>query len=513
MAGSHAETFPGTPTSASQNLRDALKGDEHRPLCHFLAPSNWMNDPNGAIFWNNKYHLFYQYNPDGPYWGSIHWGHAASSDLVHWEDFPIALAPSQNGPDKYGCWSGCVVDDRGIPTALYTAPGPQMVCLATGDDNLRSWTKCEIPVIDEPPPGLDLTGFPSVTGHLSADFRDPYVWREEGRWFLLIGAGMPEKGGTALLYESEDLRRWRYLRPILTGVVGPDCNMWECPMLLRSGDRAALFVSPHPEAKYVYWLAGDWENGLLHERRRGKLDLGVYAYAAHLLHDPTHNRHLLWTWIKEGRPDAAQRAAGWSGLLSFPKECSLDSNYRPVVKPAAELMSLRTKGRAIQGQRLTTTSDNPFLGFSGDCLEFEAELAFDEPAICELHIRATADGAEGTTISYDSAEELLTVDGSRSSLDPKTDHLTFSGHLAPDRDGVVRFHAFLDRSVLEVFLTDQACITHRLYPTRANSLGVSFAVQRGSTNVHRLAAWELASIWPNTTATGTPMSRKAEDKR
>ena len=96
-----------------------------------------------------------------------------------------------------------------------------------------------------------------------------------------------------------------------------------------------------------------------------------------------------------------------------------------------------------------------------------------------------------------SAEESLTVDGSRSSLDPDVDHLTFSGHLAPDQDGLVRFHVFLDRSVLEVFLADSACITQRLYPTREDSLGVSFAVKKGSIIVHRLTAWKLASIWPN----------------
>ncbi len=503
MTASSADAYPGTATTAAHSLRDALAGDRHRPLYHFLAPANWMNDPNGPIYWKGKYHLFYQYNPNGPFWGSLHWGHAASSDLVHWEDLPIALAPSKEGPDKNGCWSGCVVDDHGVPTALYTAPGPQTVCLATGDDDLINWTKREAPVISAPPTELDLTGFPSITGDSSADFRDPFVWREGERWFLLMGSGMPGKGATALLFESNDLRRWRFLRPFFTAAAGTDRKMWECPVLLRFGDRCALLVCPHPEATSIQWFAGDRENGALHERQSGRLDFGVYAYAAHSLYDALNHRYLLWTWIKEGRPGKDRRAAGWAGLLSLPKECSLDNNYHLTMKPAAELTSLRTETKAVQQQKFVSSSANPFSGFSGDCLEFEIELSFDEPAICELSVRATPDGAERTTISYHSEEKSLTVDGSRSSLDPDARQRIFAGQFGSDANGVVRFHVFLDRSVLEVFLADSACITQRMYPTREDSLGVSFAVRKGSVNVQRMVAWKLTSIWPNTAITST----------
>jgi beta-fructofuranosidase len=490
--------------SASQSpapfgdLRNSLASDRHRPLYHFVAPGNWMNDPNGAFFWKGKYHLFYQYNPNGPFWGTIHWGHAVSADLVHWEDYPIALTPSAEAPDHAGCWSGCVVSDGGVPTALYTAAEPQTVCLATGDDDLRLWTKRHEPVICAPPKELPLTGFPSLTGHPSPDFRDPYVWSDEERWYLLIGAGMREKGGTALLYESEDLRHWRYLHPILTSVVGADCNMWECPVLLRCNDRCVLFVSPHPEAKYVYWLSGTWRDGFLHEQRRGKLDLGACIYAVQCLHDPVHDRHLIWTWVKEGRPAKAQHLAGWSGVISLPKECSIDMNGNLRVKPAGELVSLRTESRTMRDQRLTPSSENPFLGFEGDGLEVEVELSFDEPAICELCVRASPDKEERTSIIYDSARQTLTVDGSHSSIDPTVDRPVISGHLGPDHRGVVYFHLFLDRSVLEVFVADLACITQRLYPQRTDSLGLSFEVKEGSARIHTLSAWKMASIWPDT---------------
>lgn len=496
MTGSGVEISSARATPTFRELRASLAGDRHRPLYHFLAPANWMNDPNGAFFWKGNYHLFYQYNPNGPFWGTMHWGHAISSDLVHWEDFPIALTPSKDGPDQDGCWSGCVVDGGGTPTALYTGLEPQTVCLATSDDELRIWKKNNIPVISGPAPELELTGFPSITGHPSADFRDPCVWREGGRWCLLIGAGMREKGGAALLYDSVDLRHWQYLHPILTAKVGTDCNMWECPVLLRSGDRCVLFICPHPEAKYIYWLSGEWRNGLFDERHRGKLDLGDYAYATQCLNDVAQDRHLLWNWIKEGRSTQAQRSAGWSGVLSLPKECSFDVDGRLQVKPAAELVSLRMESRSIEGQRFAPSSEDPFFGFEGDCLEVEVEFSVEEPTICELSVRASPDQAERTTILYDSTEETLTVDGSQSSLDADVDHPTVSGRLRPDQSGAVRFRVFLDRSVLEVFVSDLACITQRLYPKREDSLGLSFSIKKGSAIVRHLSVWRLASIWP-----------------
>ena len=90
--------------SQAKRLREQMAEDPHRPHYHFLPPSNWMNDPNGVIEWNGQYHLFYQHNPNHPFWDNMHWGHAVSDDLVHWVDLPIALTPSTSGADEAGCW-------------------------------------------------------------------------------------------------------------------------------------------------------------------------------------------------------------------------------------------------------------------------------------------------------------------------------------------------------------------------------------------------------------------------
>src|SRR3954471_16913299 len=141
--------------------------DAHRPLYHF-SPAHWMNDPI-PFFWDGVYHVFFQHNPNGAFWGTMHWGHAVSRDLVHWELLPIALAPTPGGPDAEGCWTGCVTRSAGKFRILYTGiskltPLQQAQCLAESDD-LITWRRYPgNPVIAAPPAGF------------GECFRDPQVW-------------------------------------------------------------------------------------------------------------------------------------------------------------------------------------------------------------------------------------------------------------------------------------------------------------------------------------------------
>ena len=115
--------------------------------------------------------MFYQYNPSGAFHGTIHWGHALSRDLVHWEHLSIALAPTPDGFDKDGCWSGCAINNNGVPTVFYTGVHPQVQCMATSsDENLVTWQKHLQPVISAPPP--------DIQAHAGGHIRDPFVWKE-----------------------------------------------------------------------------------------------------------------------------------------------------------------------------------------------------------------------------------------------------------------------------------------------------------------------------------------------
>ena len=152
--------------------RIPLAADPWRPAYHYQPPCKWMNDPNGTIYWKGRYHLFYQHNPDGPWHGNIHWGHASSEDLVHWTDHPIALAPGPGGPDRLQCYSGAAfVNMDGVPTFIYHGV-PDGICLATStDDLLINWEKHPAnPIIPDPGPGAEFV----VTGA-------PCGWVEDGR--------------------------------------------------------------------------------------------------------------------------------------------------------------------------------------------------------------------------------------------------------------------------------------------------------------------------------------------
>ena len=123
-----------------------LASDPYRPAYHFLAPINWMNDPNGTIFWKGRYHIFYQYNPNGAFHGTIHWGHASSADLVYWTDHPIALTPGPEGADRDQCYSGAAfINKEGIPHLSITAcrmasvsPPATMICSSIGKSTRRT---------------------------------------------------------------------------------------------------------------------------------------------------------------------------------------------------------------------------------------------------------------------------------------------------------------------------------------------------------------------------------------
>lgn len=475
------------------NALQPAGNDPQRPRYHFLPPANWLNDPNGLIHWNGEYHMFYQYNPNGPFHGTIHWGHAVSADLVHWEHLPIALAPEPGTPDEDGCYSGVAVDDGGVPTLVYSGnrKGAQRACLATSTDGLLTWQKHpDNPVIAAPPPGLHLV-----------EFRDHSVWREDGTWYQLMGAGIEGQGGTALLYRSNDLRSWEYLHPLLIGDQQRFTpiwtgSMWECPDFFMLQDRHVLITSVWDKNQLHYSAAfvGRYRDQRLVPDVEQKLDYGdQYFYAPQSFTD-AQGRRIIFGWVHEGRSAEAQMATGWSGVMSLPRVLSLGPDGHVCMQPAPELVVLR--GTQTHCAAITVPAGQLVVvpDVSGDTLELLVELEPPREGLCGIVVRCSSDGAEQTQIKYDAALHQLIVDRTHASEDPTTDHNLHVAPLTLDPDEPLRLHIFLDRSVLEVFANQRVSITSRIYPTRDDSLGVALLAERGEARLLSLDAWQLQAI-------------------
>ena len=486
------DSVSGSTPMAPTHLQTETN-DSQRPQYHFLAPSNWLNDPNGLIQWNGEYHMFYQYNPNGPFHGTIHWGHAVSPDLVHWRHLPIALAPDSGTADEDGCWSGVAVDDNGVPTLIYSGHrnGVQRPCLATSADGLLTWQKYpDNPVIPAPPEDLHLV-----------QYRDHTVWREDGAWYQLMGAGLEGQGGTVLLYRSTDLRHWEYVHPLLVGDAQRYTpiwtgTMWECPDFFALHGRHVLTVSvwDHGQLHYSAAMVGDYRDHHFIPEVEHKLDYGDRHFYAPQSFTDAQGRRIIFGWIHEGRGAEAQLACGWSGVMSLPRVLSLGPDGHVYMQPAPELAVLRAEHTHRAAIDVPAGQVVVLPDVSGDMLELAVELAPVREGLCGIVVRCSPDGSEQTQITYDAVLHQLVVDRTHASLDPTTDHNMHVAPLTLGPDEPLRLHMFLDRSVLEVFANDRISINSRIYPTQDDSTGVALLAERGEAQLIGLDAWQLQTI-------------------
>lgn len=504
---------------AQDDLVLRTEADPHRPRFHFVSPAGWLNDPNGVGQRDGTFHLFYQYNPNAPTHDRIHWGHATSTDLVHWSDQPVALVPGPDGPDVDGCWSGVLVDDDGTPTIIYSGRhgNRELPCVAVGSPDLRTWTKsADNPVISTTPGGVDVVAF-----------RDHCVWREQGRWRQLVGSGVRGQGGTAFLYESTDLRTWTYVGPLLVGraddtpVDDPHWTgtMWECVDLFRitrpdgpppatsgpggdgPGTDVLVFSAWHEEVTHhpLYWT-GTYRDDVLVPARLGRLDYGGrYFYAPQSFQDES-GRRIMFGWIQEGRTEAATIQAGWSGVMSLPRVLTLAQDGTLAQAPVPEVASLRRDGVGLP-RTLLGEGDRLPVPIRGDQLDIELDLALGNDSAVEIVVRGAGatdrDDAERTTIVVErtsDGEAAARLDRSRSSLDRSVDTSPRHGQVPVEADGAVQVRILVDHSVIEVFLNDRP-LTARVYPTRPDALGVELSATRGEVTMRRAEAWHMADAW------------------
>ncbi len=468
-----AEADDAVERFVAQAERDPL-----HPIYHVTAAARFINDPNGPACFNGEYHVFFQHLP---YWGERQnagpvWGHAVSSDLVHWRHLPIALAPMPGSYDAEAIASGCCVIDQGVPTIIYTGvgKGKQTQCLATSGDNLRTWQKCAAnPVIPERP---------ALEG-LEDGFRDPCAWREGDEWRLLAGSGFKGKGGTVLLCRSADLRQWEFLGPLCTGM-GERCFQWECPAFFPLGDRHVLIVSPlchdAPGLRgMVQYAAGVYRDNRFEPGPWQPVDLGgptVY-YAPNSFSDPD-GRRMLWGWIMADRPVEA----GWSHCLSLPRVLTLATDSTLRYAPAPELTALRRNARLHENLVLEPGREVVLESGMGLHQELQVQIALGDATRVELRLARSAGGKSFIPIAYDAAAGKLLFNDKQADF-----------KLGPE-EKTLDLRLFIDGCIGELYVNGRACFSN-LLPFDENKTNISLLAPGGTARAEQIAFWEMDSIW------------------
>ncbi|GMH42910.1 hypothetical protein BSKO_10832 [Bryopsis sp. KO-2023] len=335
-----------------------------RPCFHVMPRTGWMNDPNGPIFFNGQYHMFYQQVLSGITWDfGIVWGHATSPDLVHWEHLPAALVPTPGGPDANGCFSGCCTVDpaTGLPTILYTGVrlrtneecGPlppkecdlslefiESQCMAVadpGDPKLMKWTKSGIPFLQHPPSGLPLTGW-----------RDPFIVETGSpnkEWLMLMGSGLRGAGGAILKYKSQSLSSgWTYDGVLCMGDERETGTMWECPILVNL---------KRPTSKSKALQPSRTASGMVHHTVSQEFDLAALDF-----------------WGEDALPSSYESKSMLTGAGADAGPSTQDSDkYLFCVSPdAPENPVLYWIGNYVDEQFIMETAEGPFRLDLGDVM-------------------------------------------------------------------------------------------------------------------------------------------------
>jgi fructan beta-fructosidase len=468
-----------------------------RPRFHFTAPRNFMNDPNGLVFYKGEYHLFYQHNPFGEQWGHMSWGHAVSPDMLHWQHLPVALR------EDHGVmiFSGSAVvdwqnssglceargDDRSCLVAIYTGHGRdrQTQNLAYSNDRGRTWTKyARNPVID-----LGLK-----------DFRDPKVfWHEPTRRWIMVTV-LPDQHKVRF-FASSDLRSWSPLSDF--GPAGATGGVWECPDLFLlpienepGQTRWVLDVDINPGG-VAGGSAGQYFTGtfdglrFVNDNRPGQTlwaDYGKDFYATISFSDlPASDGRRIWMgWISNWLYANDEPTTAWRGAQSIPRTLTLrrsGEGLRLVQAPVAELEALRT-------------TPQPIAIAASASLPASAEITVEvKPGDwSEAGIRLS--NATGEEVTVGVAANPLEVFVDRRKSRRTRFHPAYPGrHAGPVawRNGTITLRILFDRSVLEVFANDgETVVTERVFPTQP--LDTLELVPTGAARP-AVRMWTLGSVW------------------
>ncbi len=495
--------------NAFRRQKDEIYYNElYRSQYHYSVKDGWGNDPNGLIYYNGTYHLFYQYYDDTHHGGYIEWAHATSKDLLVWEEQPMAFYPDANGSMYSGCivadtqnTSGLFADGNGGLAALITADGNgQRIKIAYSTDEGMTWTKSDKVVADWEDDPLG-----------SRDFRDPKVFRWENKWFMVIA------GGPLRIYSSDDLLSWKCESAY------PDLHT-ECPDLypLRADDGTIKWVLsrggryykvgdfirkdgkwtfvPDPEYAASNDVSAD---GIMNFGRDSYAAMTYYVQDFGTAKNPTLPEELVeinWanTWDDYCSQIADKTGQNFNGLYNLNLKLGLtkqDGAYVLTQTPVSSYETLRDTDHAVILKDAEISADhNPLKDFRGDSYEIVSSFT-PGPDTKKIGFRLRTGTKEATEVVYDLEKETLSIDRSRSGIiiSSKFAEVT-SQHVERNADGTIDLHIYMDRSIIEVFAKGgTAAGANQIFPSVA-SLGAEVFAEGGTARAD-ITVYPMKSIW------------------
>ncbi len=464
-------------TTQNQETKGSYYQEPFRPQFHFSPMEKWMNDPNGLVYSEGVYHLFYQHYPEDIVWGPMHWGHATSTDLFHWEHHPIALFPDEQGY----IFSGSAVLDRGNTSGLGTEGKDPLVAIFTyhhpekekaktldhqtqgiafSNDQGKTWTKYE--------------GNPVLPNKGKMDFRDPKVfWHEDSnKWIMALAVG-----DHAEFYSSTDLKEWNFLSEFGKDK-GAHGGVWECPDLIRmqvegeTEERWVLLISINPGGpnggSATQYFVGDFDGTSFttSQEETQWLDHGADNYAGVTFNNTPEGRQVFIGWMSNWNYAQEVPTEKWRSAMTLPRELFLSREENGYFVSSRVLEAFDGLTQSVLSRESLSLKDS--ISFEGpfDAAEVRWKQNMNKP----LDIRFRNELGEYIRIGLRPDLGLVEFDRSRSGKTDFSEAFADKTHTAPygARDAVVDVRMILDRASLELFIDEgRYVMTEIFFPNSA----------------------------------------------
>jgi len=432
---------------------------------HVMGEIGWINDPNGFVYFNDNYHLFYQHNPYAPVWGPMHWGHVTSKDMIKWEYQPIAVAPHILDAGGGAAFSGSALVINDELYIMYTENwiGYQYQVLAKSKDGLS------FEPLFNGKPVIDDTNLPWYANPI--DFRDPKLFEKDGIYYTVIGSRQISNFGQVLLFSSTDLENWNFVGPVIQGNKNTLYKlgyMFECPDLFELNGKHVLIMSPqdipgHRNGHGTVYIVGDmnYETGQLenyHIDNIEEIDYGFDFYAPQTMID-NQGRRIMVAWMQSWNRSPLTASLGWAGAMTIPRILTLTADGKLIQNPIPELEKYRTN----KDIKSISTEQKKDTNLSGIFVDMEIKF---KPASGKTGVTVFGnDNGLGVDVFYEDGHVYLDRTNSVGNRFSASNYLITKAPVDLDENGEITLRIILDKYSVEVFVNDgQRAITSTVLP-------------------------------------------------